>query len=100
MLKIYDRLVSIDQPSSTDGQSGGGSTRGHQVDVVLDDRSHNFMWKLKDADLIGYPVIVLLGRAWKTQGKCEVQCRRLDKLRTEVALEDLPAFVASLLQRL
>jgi prolyl-tRNA synthetase len=47
------------------------------VDVVLDDRKKPMGWKLNDADLVGYPLIVVLGRAWKTEGKVEVQCRRL-----------------------
>jgi prolyl-tRNA synthetase len=47
------------------------------VDAVLDDRKRPMGWKLNDADLVGYPLIVVLGRAWKTEGKVEVQCRRL-----------------------
>ncbi|KAI9883216.1 MAG: hypothetical protein M1823_005009, partial [Watsoniomyces obsoletus] len=98
MMNVYDRLVhtSFDGNIEEQEQSRGGS----KLDVVLDDRSHNFMWKLKDADLIGYPVIVLLGSKWKTEGKCEVQCRRLNRLKIQVPLEDLPTFVASLLQKL
>ncbi|KAG9681966.1 prolyl-tRNA synthetase, partial [Aureobasidium melanogenum] len=46
-------------------------------DAVLDDRKKSMGWKLNDADLVGYPLIVVLGRAWKTEGKVEVQCRRL-----------------------
>ncbi|KAH0388228.1 prolyl-tRNA synthetase, partial [Aureobasidium melanogenum] len=47
-------------------------------DAVLDDRKKPMGWKLNDADLVGYPLIIVLGRAWKTEGKVEVQCRRLD----------------------
>jgi prolyl-tRNA synthetase len=47
------------------------------IDVVLDDRKKPIGWKLNDADLVGYPLIIVLGRAWKTEGKVEVQCRRL-----------------------
>lgn len=48
------------------------------LDVVLDDRSGKSLgWKLKDADLIGYPVIAVLGKAWKEDRRVEVQCRRL-----------------------
>ncbi|KAF2743140.1 prolyl-tRNA synthetase [Sporormia fimetaria CBS 119925] len=51
---------------------------GAGVDVVLDDRTGKSLgWKLKDADLIGYPVVAILGKAWKTERKVEVQCRRL-----------------------
>ncbi|KUI60470.1 Proline--tRNA ligase [Cytospora mali] len=48
------------------------------LDAIIDDRADNSLgWKLKDADLVGYPVIVVLGREWKTSGRLEVQCRRL-----------------------
>lgn len=48
------------------------------LDPIIDDRGDSSMgWKLKDADLVGYPVIVVLGREWKASGRLEVQCRRL-----------------------
>lgn len=48
------------------------------VDVVLDDRPDKSIgWKLKDADLIGYPVILVLGKSWKEKKEVEIQCRRL-----------------------
>lgn len=71
-----------------------------RADAALDDRKLDFIWKLNDADRIGFPVVVVLGRAWKEQQKCEVQCRRLGNLKQEVALEDLPSFVAGLLSKL
>jgi prolyl-tRNA synthetase len=43
---------------------------------------------MNDADLIGYPFIVVLGKAWKARGAVEVQCRRLG-VKEEVALDDL-----------
>ncbi|KAK5134436.1 hypothetical protein LTR08_006483 [Meristemomyces frigidus] len=56
---VYDRLAA----------AGG--------DVVVDDRERPTGWKLKDADLVGYPFIVVLGKAWVRDGGVEVQCRRL-----------------------
>lgn len=47
------------------------------IDVALDDRGESLLWKMKDADLVGYPVIVVLGREWKSHQLCEVQCRQL-----------------------
>ena len=75
----------------------GGTTPA--VDVVVDDRDKSMAWKLNDADLIGYPVIVVLGRGLK-EGRCEVQCRRLGSLKQDVTLEDLPAFVHRILDKL
>ncbi|CCD34450.1 hypothetical protein QC760_009723 [Botrytis cinerea] len=68
------------------------------MDPVVDDREVSIGWKMKDADLIGYPVIVLLGRKWK-EGLCEVQCRRLD-VKEDIRVEDLKNFVGKLLSQL
>jgi prolyl-tRNA synthetase len=48
------------------------------VDVVIDDRpAQSLGWKLKDADMIGYPVIVVMGSPYKKGEGVELQCRRL-----------------------
>ncbi|GES58987.1 prolyl-tRNA synthetase [Aspergillus terreus] len=83
--KIYDVLAS--NPTSP-------------FDTILDDRDKQMGWKLGDADLIGYPVIVVVGKRWKKQQTVEVQCRRLNNLRENVPLERLPEFVNSLLAQL
>jgi prolyl-tRNA synthetase len=82
--RIYDNLIGF-----PDGC----------IDAILDDRDKELPWKLSDADLIGYPVIVLLGKGWRKHGTCEVQCRRLG-LKEFVKPNDLPAYVESLLKRL
>ncbi|KAK4182254.1 putative prolyl-tRNA synthetase [Podospora australis] len=64
-------------------------------DAVLDDRQRPLPWKLTDADLIGFPVIVILGREWRSAKRVEVQCRRLGVSRS-VDLADLPKFVSQL----
>jgi len=69
-----------------------------KMDVVLDDRKESFAWKMGDADLVGYPVIVVLGRRWKEE-VCEVQCRRLG-IKEDVAITNLEAFVQKLLVKL
>ena len=88
---IYDALVI--------GPESAGNTSQNSLDVVLDDRENPFPWKMKDADLIGYPVIVVVGKGWKTERMCEVQCRRLG-VRENVPFDQLRAFVAGLLVRL
>lgn len=87
---VYDTLVSGASEGNLDLVS---------LDVVLDDRDYPFPWKMNDADLIGYPVIVVVGRAWKTKRSCQVQCRRLG-VKQDVSFERLSAFVDSLLVRL
>ncbi|KAK1638991.1 hypothetical protein BDP81DRAFT_423178 [Colletotrichum phormii] len=69
------------------------------IDTVLDDRSASFGWKLNDADLVGYPVLVILGKVWKETGDCEVQCRRLG-IKEMVPLRELRQRVAELLEQL
>ena len=69
------------------------------IDAILDDRERNFGWKLKDADMIGYPVIIILGRDWKKERKCEVQCRRLS-VKESVSADDLQSFIEQLLRQL
>ncbi|KAJ5767128.1 uncharacterized protein N7511_004744 [Penicillium nucicola] len=69
------------------------------VDVILDDRDKGMGWKLGDADLIGYPVIVVVGNGWKKQQTLEVQCRRLN-VKEDVSLDNLRTFVESLLMQL
>ncbi|KKA22449.1 Proline--tRNA ligase [Rasamsonia emersonii CBS 393.64] len=70
------------------------------IDAVLDDRDKQIGWKLGDADLIGYPVIVVVGKGWKQRQELEVQCRRLNGLREQVPIDRLSEFVRSLLDRL
>ncbi|KAF2691298.1 prolyl-tRNA synthetase [Lentithecium fluviatile CBS 122367] len=80
-----------------DGLAGGNGQE--RVDVALDDRPLKSLgWKLKDADLIGYPVVVVLGSAWVERREVEVQCRRFG-VKKHVALEDLRGEVLGLLDR-
>ncbi|KAF4969123.1 hypothetical protein FSARC_3590 [Fusarium sarcochroum] len=85
-MDVYDKLVM-----------NNGSQSG--FDVVLDDRKRSFGWKMNDADMIGYPVLVVLGRAFKENGTCEVQCRRLS-IKENVAVDTLPEFISGLLNKL
>ena len=70
-----------------------------EIDTILDDRAKDFGWKLRDADMIGYPVIVVVGRDWKREGKVEVQCRRLG-VKEGVKAGGLRRFVQGLLRQL
>jgi prolyl-tRNA synthetase len=87
-LEVYDTL-SIPRESSDHVP----------LDLILDDRAETFPWKMGDADLVGYPVIVVVGRRWKKERICEVQCRRLN-VRQDVAVGNLSTFVDSLLCQL
>jgi len=74
---------------------GGGVT----IDAVIDDRAKELGWKLNDADLIGYPIIVVLGKRWKDHEEAEVQCRGLGGYRQLVKRGELRQLVEDLLQK-
>ena len=96
-LEVLDNLAGKDAPRQDTASSSG---QARNIDVVLDDRPKAMSWKLKDADLIGYPVIVILGKAWGRERKCEVQCRRLGSLKEDVPLDGLHSFLGNLLAQL
>ena len=112
-VKVYDLLAHSRPPQLADADEyAGGAPR--RRDVVLDDRpGASLVWKLHDADLIGYPVVVVLGRKWLQSGGddrgggedgegkriCEIQCRRLN-LKQDVPLDHLSAFIDSLFRKL
>lgn len=86
-VEVYDVLTGA-----------GDHTAGEPVDTLLDDRERRLGWKLRDADMIGYPVVIVVGKHW-THRNCEVQCRRLG-LKHVVPLEDLRSFVQTQLRKL
>ena len=69
------------------------------LELVIDDRANTLPWKLRDADLVGYPVIVVLGRGWTNTRMCEVQCRRLQSIEN-VQLDNLSEVVREILIKL
>lgn len=85
-------------PQAGDGE-GEGVYDALAGDVVLDDRAKSLGWKLKDADLIGYPVVVVMGRGWKEGGMLEVQCRRLG-VKSDVKVSEVKVEVERLLAQL
>lgn len=88
---VYDALSIAPQGSKQASQ--------RDLDIILDDREQPFAWKIRDADLVGYPVIVVVGKGWKINGTCEVQSRRLS-ICEGVPLGQLSVFVNSLLTQL
>ncbi|HIE08807.1 MAG TPA: proline--tRNA ligase [Armatimonadetes bacterium] len=66
-------------------------------EVVLDDRDERAGVKFKDADLIGYPVKVVVGRKFIESKALEVQERASDE-RAYASLRDLPESVTRALE--
>ena len=68
------------------------------MEVLIDDRSDvSAGVKFNDADLIGIPVQVIIGRALKKEGKIEIKDRESGE-KTLVDVSDVAHFVLSLLQ--
>ncbi|KAH0545001.1 hypothetical protein FGG08_000927 [Glutinoglossum americanum] len=97
---VYDALTTNSKLKESVLPSSELGRQAAHIDAILDDRQRDLVWKLRDADLIGFPVIVVLGRAWQSDKRCEVQCRRLGGLKTEVPVDELPAVVSSLLTQM
>jgi prolyl-tRNA synthetase len=70
------------------------------LDTLLDDRDKPLSWKLKDADLIGYPLVLVLGQAWKAGGSIEVQCRNVPELGIFVGEDGLLDACDTMLKKL
>lgn len=82
--QLYDEMSSSEQG---------------RVDAILDDRDVSLPYKMKDADMIGYPVLIILGQAFSKEGLVEVQCRRL-KIKEKVAKDQVVSFVQDVLAKL
>lgn len=68
-------------------------------EVVLDDRNERAGIKFKDADLIGYPVRVTIGKKWQQSGCVEIKIRRSGEV-VEVPLEGAKDKVLEILKTL
>lgn len=68
------------------------------VDVLLDDRPERAGVKLNDADLIGCPLRITIGRKSLQEGKVEIKLR-VDDDFTLVELGEVVAFVAEALEK-
>ena len=71
----------------------------NRVDVVIDDRNERAGVKLADADLIGYPVRVTIGRRTIKEGLIEVTLRRT-RQTTSVKKDDIASYTIGLLNSL
>jgi prolyl-tRNA synthetase len=69
------------------------------LEVLLDDREQSPGSKLKDADLIGCPVQVVIGKAWETDRQLEV-VERPSKARHRVEPARLVETAKTLLDKL
>lgn len=95
----YEAVVIPTKGQEADAETVYDTLAAANIDAILDDREKPIGWKFGDADLVGYPVIAVVGRGWKQDQTVEVQCRRLG-VREGVPVSRLSGFVQSLLGRL
>ncbi|MGB5685292.1 MAG: proline--tRNA ligase, partial [Candidatus Electrothrix sp.] len=67
------------------------------LEVLLDDREERPGSKFKDADLIGIPYRVTVGKTWEKEGQVELRTRR-DGTTTLLAYEQAASAIASLIR--
>lgn len=70
-----------------------------QDEIVFDDRAERAGIKFKDADLIGYPLRVTIGKKWQESGCVEIKLRRTGEV-FEVPYENCAERVEELLNYL
>ncbi len=70
--------------------------RGQRIDCLLDDRDERPGVKFKDADLIGFPVRVTVGKKLR-EGKLELFSRK-EKQRLDVEISQAPAAALQMLE--
>lgn len=58
-------------------------------DVILDDRyDMSFGKRMRDAELVGYNKVLVLGKTWAQEGKVEVHCRQAGKKEVFAGIEE------------
>lgn len=69
------------------------------LDVILDDRDETPGFKFRDAELIGFPLFVVVGEKKVKEGKVEVQVRRTNE-RVDFGVEEACEGIKELLGRI
>ncbi len=84
-----------------DGEIADGAERIYSqliragIEALIDDRNERPGVKFKDADLIGVPIQVVIGKSYKESGCAEVRLRR-DKKPTLVGADDALKYILEL----
>ena len=92
----YEAVVLPLQMNNEDVVAAGEKIYGELLslgaDVALDDRSERAGFKFKDADLIGYPVQVVIGKKSLENGVVEVKTRKSGE-KVEIPLAEVSQYV-------
>jgi prolyl-tRNA synthetase len=68
------------------------------VDVLFDDRKQRPGFKFADAELIGFPYLIVVGSRGVAEGKVEVKCRRTGE-KLDIATDEAVNYVAEQIER-
>lgn len=91
-------------PTATDGEIFQAAMDLYQklqaagVETVIDDRDERAGVKFKDADLIGYPIRITVGKKWTEAGQFELKQRRekeAELLAPQAAIDRVLALIAA-----
>jgi len=66
------------------------------IEVIIDDRNERAGVKFKDADLIGYPIRLTVGKKFKEEGKIELKLRGDSEVKF-VGIKELNALIKEIL---
>jgi prolyl-tRNA synthetase len=89
-------LEATDPKASRAGEETASALGEAGLEVLLDDRVQSPGAKLKDADLIGIPVQVVIGKVWEREGCLEV-VERASKAKAKVERANLVEAINKLL---
>ena len=94
--QVVISVMEADNPEQMRaGQEAHDALAAAGVEVLLDDREQSPGSKLKDADLIGIPVQIVIGKVWQSEHQFEVGWRAT-KEKQRVSREGLVAAVRQL----
>jgi prolyl-tRNA synthetase len=101
-LAPFQVLVTIMEPDNPDharaGEEASRALGAAGLEVLLDDRAQSPGSKLKDADLVGVPVQVVVGKVWQSERQLELS-GRATKEKTRVKPDGLVDEIRKLLDR-
>ncbi|MGQ9731596.1 MAG: proline--tRNA ligase [Candidatus Zipacnadales bacterium] len=97
----YDAIILLldsDQELAAIAERACSDLAAAGLEALLDDRNERPGVKFKDADLIGYPVRIVVGRKTKQEGLLEVR-RRRDRVEVTATTDQLVETVRKLVEK-
>lgn len=88
----------MDEPTRKTAAELHDALQSAGIDVLLDDRDQRAGVKFKDADLVGFPLRVVIGERGLKQGKLEIKWR-WDEQSEMIALDGAAESIAALIRK-